>query len=54
MAWTVETLNETVAQELLSLPSDMQARYLRIAALIEEAGIHALREPHVKHLEGKL
>lgn len=54
MAWTVETLNETVAQELLSLPNDMQARYLRIATLIEEAGIHALREPHVKHLAGKL
>jgi phage-related protein/DNA-binding XRE family transcriptional regulator len=46
--------DETVAAEIAALPSDMQARFLRLAERIASAGLESLSEPHVKHLEGKL
>ena len=54
MAWTVETLNETVDAELAELPLDMRARLVRIAQLIESVGLPNLKEPHVRHLRGQL
>jgi phage-related protein len=54
MPWRVEVLNETVAEEIAALPPDMYARFLRLADRIEGAGLETLREPHVKHLVGKL
>jgi hypothetical protein len=39
MPWTVETLNDTVDQELAALPVDLRARFVRIANLIEEFGL---------------
>jgi len=54
MPWRVEVLNETVAEELASLPEDMRARYLRISRLIAEIGLEFLGEPYVKHLKDKL
>jgi phage-related protein len=54
MPWRVEILNETVAEEIASLPADMQARFLRLSERIALAGLESLKEPHVKHLEGKL
>lgn len=50
--WTVETLNEVVDAELRALPDDMRARFIRIAELIEWAGLQHVREPHVKYLRG--
>jgi phage-related protein len=32
----------------------MRARFLYISRLIEEFGLAAVREPHVKHLQGPL
>ena len=54
MTWRVEVLNETVAAEIAALPEDMQARFLRLSERIGQSGPESLREPHVKHLEGKL
>ncbi len=54
MPWRVEILNETVAAEISALPTDMQARFLRLAERISQLGLESLSEPHVKHLEGKL
>jgi phage-related protein len=54
MAWTVETLNETVDAEVDALPEDMRARLARVAELIEENGLERVGEPHVKHIEGRL
>lgn len=52
MAWSVETLNETVDAELSALPPDMRARFVRIAELIEAVGLPNVRERHVKHVRG--
>ena len=54
MAWTVETLNETVDAELAALPFDMRARFVRVAELIEATGLTNVREPHIKHVRGPL
>ena len=54
MKWVVEILNDDVLTELEALPLDLRARLTRIIDLIEDIGLERLREPYVKHLEGKL
>jgi phage-related protein len=54
VAWTVETLNETVDAELAELPADMRARLVRISELIESVGLPNVRDPHVRHIRGPL
>ncbi len=54
MIWIVETLDERVDRELAALPSDMRARFIRIGDLMAFNGPQSVREPYVKHLEGKL
>jgi phage-related protein len=54
MAWTVETLNQTVDAELAELPADMRARLVRISQLIESVGLPNVKEPHVRHVRGSL
>lgn len=53
-SWTVETLNKTVDAEIESLPEDMRARLVKISQLIESAGLENVREPHVRHVNGRL
>jgi phage-related protein len=53
MRWCVE-LTEAAQAEINALPADIRARFLRIAELLEALGPQNVREPHVKHLEGKL
>lgn len=43
-----------MAAELGALPADVRAKFSRIARFLEEFGPHMVREPYVKHLEGKL
>jgi phage-related protein len=43
-----------VVRELDALAQDVRQRFLRIVELIEQHGLGAMREPHVKHIEGKL
>ena len=54
MAWRVELLNAAVEAELLALPEDMQARFLRIADLLEQFGPHQVGMPYVRPLVDKL
>lgn len=54
MEWTVETLNETVDEELEILPADMRARFARVVQLIETFGVDRVEQPHVDHLQGPL
>jgi phage-related protein len=52
--WAVEVLNDLVEAELLSLPKDMQARFLRITELLESFGPQQVGMPHVRPLGEKL
>jgi len=54
MEWTVELWGDEVKEELDALPADIRASFLRIAELIESAGLPNVREPYVKLLEGPL
>jgi phage-related protein len=54
MGWTVSYLDTDVEHEITELPIDMQARLRRIADMIEQLGLSAMREPYIKHLDGKL
>ena len=53
MAWRVEVLDEAKAA-LTAMPVDIRASFARIAHLIEEHGLERVREPYVRHLEGRL
>ncbi len=53
MRWTVETL-AAVDAEIAALPPGLQARLVRLLEVVEAIGLEHLREPHVKHVEGKL
>ena len=52
--WTVEYLDAAAEAEVESLPKDAQASFLRIGEMIQASGLELMREPYVKHLEGKL
>jgi len=52
-SWIVEFTPEA-KQEFRGLPADMQATALHIAELLQSMGPERVREPYVKHLEGKL
>jgi phage-related protein len=54
VTWTVEVLNAAVLSEIEAMPADMQAAFLRLSERIEAVGLERIREPHVKHLRGKL
>ena len=53
MGWTVETVS-AADSEILALPAKLRARPIRLLEAVENVGLDALREPHVKHLDGKL
>ena len=54
MGWTVEILNTSVAAEIDGWPLPVRASLLKIVERIEAVGLQSLREPHVKHLRGKI
>jgi len=54
MGWTVGFVNTAAEAEVAALPEDMLARFLRIGDMIRTNGLTSLREPYVKHLDGKL
>lgn len=48
------TLHPLSESELLALPADMRARFLRIAEMLEEFGPQPVGLPHIRPLESKL
>lgn len=54
MRWTVETVSAAVDAEIEALPVKLRARLVRLLETVENVGLEALRQPHVKHLDGKL
>lgn len=53
MRWSVET-HDAADAEIEALPPGLQARIIRLMEAVESIGLEQMREPHVKHLEGKL
>jgi len=54
MAWSVEFLDEKVREAFDGFPLDIRASFQRIVELIESHGLERVREPYVRHLEGRL
>jgi|SRR5208282_3397312 len=54
MEWTVVYLNDTVQAEVEALALELRAKFQRIVELIRSKGLEQVREPYVKHLEGRL
>ena len=53
MGWTVETVS-AADSKILALPAKLRARLVRLPEAVENVGLEALRQPHVRHLDGKL
>lgn len=53
MNWEIEYYNNNVEEEILSLPSGLLARYLRLTDLMVEFGSN-LGMPHTRFLKGGL
>lgn len=53
MSWTV-ILDERLESWLNDIPKDIKARIINIVDLLVEHGPQNVREPYVKHLQGKL
>ena len=54
MPWTVAVHSPAVAAQLEVWRADIRARFSRFVVLIESQGLEKIREPHVKHLKGRL
>jgi phage-related protein len=52
--WTVEPLNRAVEKELMDLPADMRAAFVRISELLIEHGPQHGGKPYVSPLRKKL
>jgi phage-related protein len=54
MRWRVEVLNDAIAGDLDAWPAEVRAALVKIIERIETVGLTKMREPHIKHLRGKL
>jgi phage-related protein len=54
VSWTVVFVSAVAQAEVDALPEDMQMRFARITDMIRDLGLMAMREPYVKHIDGKL
>jgi|SRR5215217_7010637 phage-related protein len=52
--WSVEFCNAEAKAELDRLSIELRAKFERIVTLIKLKGLQHVREPYIKHLEGKL
>lgn len=52
--WKVEFLNDTAEAEFDGLPREIKAKIVRISQLIENVGVFSVKEPYVRHLQGKI
>ncbi|HYD97889.1 MAG TPA: type II toxin-antitoxin system RelE/ParE family toxin [Alphaproteobacteria bacterium] len=54
MNWTVAIFNSAVEAEIQALPTSLRARLAVLIDRIEQVGLDGMREPHVKHVDGKI
>ena len=52
--WTVGFISDAALAEVKALPTDIQSKFERVVQMIEAFGLERMREPYVKHVEGKL
>jgi len=52
--WSVEFSDEDVLNEMNAQPADIRAKFEHIVRLIRANGLERVREPYIKHLDGKL
>lgn len=52
--WTVTYINDVAEAEVEALPQDTRASFIRIVDMIAASGLERMREPYVKHVEGKI
>ncbi len=54
MAWSFAFANVQVQAELDAMPVDIRASFERIVRLVQAIGLEHVREPHIKHLDGRV
>ena len=54
MAWSFVFVNADAKAELDGLAADFRASFERIVTLVRALGLEHVREPHIKHLDGRL
>ncbi len=54
MRWSVGFLDEETQAKLDAFPSDVRASFQRIVELIHAHGLERVREPYLRHLDGRL
>jgi phage-related protein len=54
MTWLVGFFSDEAIIEVNALPRDMRSKFERIVQMIEANGLEKMREPYVKHIEGKI
>ena len=52
--WSLIYANSAAENEVEELPRDMRASFERIIGMIRTNGLERMREPYVKHIEGKI
>jgi phage-related protein len=52
--WRIEFLNSVAFAEVDALPRDMRSNFERIVELIKMHGLDKVREPYIKHIDGKI
>ena len=52
--WSVEFCNAEAKAEVDRLSIELRAKFERIVMLIKLKGLQQVREPYIKHIEGKL
>jgi phage-related protein len=54
MTWSFVFVNAEARAELDGLPPDVRASFERIVRLVKAFGLERVREPYIKHIEGRI
>ena len=54
MPWSFVFVNAQAKDELDELPVDVRASFERIVRLIQAFGLDRVREPYIKHIDGRI
>jgi phage-related protein len=54
VTWSFVFVNAEAQAELDALPADTRASFERITKLVQAFGLEQVREPYIKHIEGRI